>query len=49
MSVSAHPIGGLTFVVVAVASRFVLGEKISPRRWAGIGLILAGSALVAFN
>ncbi len=43
----AHPIGSLVFVVTLVAARLFLGERISPRRWAGIGLIVAGSALVA--
>ena len=42
----AHPIGSLVFVVVAVLSRVVLKERVSPRRWMGIGLILAGAACV---
>jgi multidrug transporter EmrE-like cation transporter len=45
----AHPIGGIVFVVVAVLSRIFLQERISPRRWLGITLILAGTVLVAFN
>jgi drug/metabolite transporter (DMT)-like permease len=45
----AHPIGSLVFVVVAVLSRIFLHEKVSPRRWMGIGLILTGTVLVAFN
>ncbi len=40
----AQPAGSLTFVLVAIASRVVLKEHISPRRWAGIALILAGVA-----
>ena len=43
----AHPIGSLVFVVTAVLSRVVLRERITPRRWLGIGLILVGSATVA--
>ena len=43
----AHPIGSLVFVVTAVLSRVLLRERIPPRRWLGIGLILGGSALVA--
>ena len=43
----AHPIGSLVFVVTALLSRLILRERIPPRRWAGIGLILGGSALVA--
>jgi drug/metabolite transporter (DMT)-like permease len=45
----AHPIGSVVFVVVAVASRLFLRERITPRRWAGIGLILVGSAVVALS
>ena len=45
----AHPIGSLVFVVVALLSRFVLHEYLPPRRWAGIGLILLGSVLVALT
>lgn len=45
----AHPMGSLVFVVVAIASRLVLHERISPRRWLGIVLILVGSAVVAMN
>lgn len=45
----AHPIGSIVFVVVAVLSRIFLREQVSPRRWLGIGLILAGTILVAFN
>ena len=43
----AHPIGSLVFVVTALLSRLILRERIPPRRWAGIGLILAGSVCVA--
>ncbi len=43
----AHPIGSLVFVVTALLSRLVLRERIPPRRWAGVGLILGGSVLVA--
>ena len=45
----AHPIGSLVFVVTALLSRVVLRERIPPRRWAGIGLILGGSVLVALG
>ena len=43
----AHPIGSLVFVVTALLSRVVLRERLPPRRWAGISLILGGSVLVA--
>lgn len=42
----AQPAGSLTFVLVAFASRIVLKEHISPRRWLGICLILLGVAAV---
>ena len=45
----AHPIGSLVFVVTAMLSRVLLRERIPPRRWAGISLILIGSALVAVD
>lgn len=45
----AHPIGSIVFVVVAVLARIFLHEQVSPRRWMGIFLILAGTVLVAFN
>ncbi len=45
----AHPIGSIVFVVVALLSRMFLHERVSPRRWLGIILILAGTVLVAFN
>ncbi len=45
----AHPLGSIVFVVVALVSRFILQEKIAPRRWLGIACILAGSVIVAMN
>ncbi len=45
----AHPIGSVVFVIVAVFSRLFLKEHVSPRRWLGIGLVLGGAAIVAFN
>jgi len=46
---AAHPIGSIVFVVVAILSKLFLKEQISPRRWIGIGLVLSGAAVVAFN
>lgn len=45
----AHPIGAIAFVVVALLSKFFLREQVTPRRWLGISLILAGTMLVALN
>ncbi|MEM7124037.1 MAG: EamA family transporter [Pseudomonadota bacterium] len=37
------------FVGVIIASAVVLGEPISPLRWAGIALIAGGIAIVAYS
>ena len=37
------PVTAIGYVVTAFAARFILGESISPSRWAGIVLITAGS------
>ncbi len=43
----AFPLGSLCFVGVALLSRLLLGEAVGRVRWLGIGLILAGTGLVA--
>jgi drug/metabolite transporter (DMT)-like permease len=43
----AFPFLSLTTVIVMVASRFLLREPVSLRRWAGVLLIAGGIALVA--
>ena len=45
----AHPIGSIVFVVVAIISKIFLREQLPPRRVVGIGFVLAGAAVVAFN
>jgi drug/metabolite transporter (DMT)-like permease len=42
----AYPLVSLSYCGVLIVSRVVLGEKISPRRWTGCGLITMGAALV---
>src|SRR5579875_2312611 len=42
----AFPFAALTYVGVVLASRLVLRERISLRRWVGIGTIVLGVALV---
>lgn len=42
----AFPFNALAYVGVVVASRFVLHESISPRRWLGTGAIALGVTLV---
>ncbi len=43
----AFPISSLCFVGVAFLSKIFLGERVSPIRWFGIGLILAGAIFTA--
>ncbi len=43
----AYPFLALNFVLIALVSRFVLGESIPPLRWAGIAVICAGILLIA--
>jgi drug/metabolite transporter (DMT)-like permease len=40
------PVTSIGYVLVALAGKFFLGESITPQRWAGIILIVAGVALV---
>lgn len=41
------PLTALDYIVVALLAQWVLGEVVTPARWAGIGLIVAGVALVS--
>ena len=43
----AYPFLALNFVLVALVSRFYLGESIPAMRWAGIAVICMGILLVA--
>ncbi len=43
---NAFPFTALGYVGVVLASRHILNERISLRRWAGIGTIVAGVVLV---
>ena len=40
------PVTAIGYVLTAIAGRVLLGEQISPARWAGVLLIMAGVALV---
>jgi drug/metabolite transporter (DMT)-like permease len=40
------PVTAVGYALAAVAGRFLLGEQVSPQRWAGALLIAAGTALV---
>ena len=41
------PMTALDYIVVALLAQWVLGEVVTPARWAGIGLIAVGVALVS--
>ena len=43
------PIDKLSVVFVAVIAVFVLGERLPPLGWAGVGLIATGAALLAIS
>lgn len=41
------PVTSVGYVLVALAGKVLLNEQITTKRWAGIGLIVAGVALVS--
>ena len=41
------PVTSVGYVIVALIGKVLLNESITPRRWAGIVLIMAGVALVS--
>lgn len=41
------PLTALDYIVVALLAQWALGEVVTPARWAGIGLIVVGVALVS--
>ena len=43
---TAFPITSLSFVMVTLLSHWLLGEQVTPLRWAGVGLILIGTSLI---
>ena len=43
----AYPFASLSYLVIVLASRFILHESVPPLRWAGVGLIMVGIVLVA--
>jgi drug/metabolite transporter (DMT)-like permease len=42
----AYPSMSIIYVATALVGRFLFGEHIPPRRWAGISLVVAGVALM---
>jgi len=43
----AYPFVSLTYALILIFDRFVLKETVSPLRWAGVALIMAGIILVS--
>jgi len=43
------PVGALDYALVTVGARYLLGETVTSMRWAGVGLIVAGVALVSMT
>ncbi len=43
----AYPFLALNFVLITLASRFVLGEAVPPLRWIGVLIICCGAMVVA--
>jgi len=41
-----QPAASLAYLVVAVMSRFILHESVTPLRWAGVGVICVGVAVI---
>lgn len=45
----AYPMGSLCFVMVVILSSIFLKEQIGKNRWAGVLLILSGTALLGLS
>lgn len=45
----AFPLAALAYCGVLATSRFVLGERVSPRRWLGASIVTLGVALVCLS
>jgi drug/metabolite transporter (DMT)-like permease len=41
------PLTAIDYIVVAVLAHYLLGEVVTPLRWAGMGLIVAGVGLLS--
>ena len=41
------PLTAVDYVVVTILAQYVLGEVVTPIRWAGVGLIVAGVGLLS--
>ena len=45
----AFPLGALSFVTTAIFSAVILHERISTRRWFGVGTIVCGAACLSIG
>jgi undecaprenyl phosphate-alpha-L-ara4N flippase subunit ArnE len=43
----AYPMLALTYVLIPLASQFILGEQVPALRWLGVGVIFVGVVIVA--
>jgi drug/metabolite transporter (DMT)-like permease len=43
------PASALSYVIGTLGAKYILGEDVSPARWAGVILVCAGVALVTFG
>lgn len=43
------PVTALSYVIGALGGKFMLGEQIEPRRWAGVALVCLGVLLVCVS
>ncbi len=43
----AYPFFGLAYVAVCVLASMLFGERLAPRQWAGVALVVVGVVLVA--
>ncbi len=44
-----YPLTALTYAVVAVGGKFMFGEAVPPVRWAGIGVVVVGVAMLQLS
>ncbi len=49
LSIAYSLVIGLTVVATTISSVLILGEKVAPVQWIGIGLMLSGMSAIAFN
>ncbi len=45
----AYPMASLNLVLITVAARAFFGEQVSPLRWGGVALVLAGVILIGLS